>query len=128
MTDLARGTLRPRPSLLTPLTIAAVLCCLAGPAIGADRPVPTNTTAQRFSTLTIEERMSYLDGVMDSMSMIHAAQGGGWICPPQSMAVYLLTTEKAMSTHVANEGPPALLKPAAFYALLAQQAIGCRPE
>jgi hypothetical protein len=127
MTDPTCGTQRPNPCLLT-LLLAAVLCCIPGPAIGADRAVPTNTTAQRFSTLTIEERVSYLDGVMDSMSMMHVVRGGAWVCPKQSMAVYLVTTEKAISTYVTNEGPPALLKPAAFYALLAQQAIGCRPE
>ena len=88
-------------------------------------PVSTNTTAQRFSTLTVEEKLSYLDGVMDSMSITHAVSGGAWTCPQQSMAVYLLLTEKAISTYSASEGPSALLKPAAFYALLAQQALGC---
>lgn len=87
--------------------------------------VPTNTTAQRFSTLTVEEKLSYLDGVMDSMSITHAVTGGAWTCPQQNMAVYLVLTEKAISTYSASEGPSALLKPAAFYALLAQQALGC---
>ena len=94
--------------------------------IAGEVSVSTNTTAQRFSMLTVEEKLSYLDGVMDSMSLTHAVSGGSWICPQQGMAVYLLLTEKAMSTYSASEGPRALLKPAAFYALLAQQALGCQ--
>jgi len=94
----------------------------------ADILVSTNTTAQRFSTLTMEEKLSYLDGVMDTLSIDHAVNGREWVCPNQSKAVYLLMTEKAISTYSIAEGPSALRKPAAFYAFVAQQASGCQAQ
>ena len=66
------------------------------------------------------------DAVMDTLSIDHAVNGREWVCPPQSMAVYLLLTEKAIATYLTAEGPTALRKPAAFYALVAQQALGCQ--
>src|SRR6266699_236772 len=109
---------------------AAMFCLLAITALAsADVAVSTNTTAQQFSALTVEEKLSYLDGVMDTLAIEHAVNGRDWVCPKdQSMTVYLLLTEKAISTYSATEGPSALRKPAAFYALVAQEAMGCQAQ
>jgi hypothetical protein len=57
--------------------VVTMLCCVLAVAVSAtaDVAVSTNTTAERFSTLTQEEKLSYLDAVMDTNGFAHPR---GW--------------------------------------------------
>ena len=68
-----------------PRIVVTMLCGVLAVAAStsADITMSTNTTAQRFSTLTMEEKLSYLDAVMDTLSIDHAVNVREWVCPKQ---------------------------------------------